>query len=235
MVPGGGGQDSRSGLAGGVGRAPRSRCDLGLRPGPLLLCPSHWSCREPLVSPPFTASASLLSPLRLTLFSGPEWVSQLLSQPPASSPSDPPPLPQGPLCPLCVPCHPERQVLGTWGCWHCICTEHLPLLLRAPLEPAQSSSAQSWLRPAPRASVAGRSHPGSPGTQPALLATAPRACVSGRRWFRGGVTVMRLMGQGTNPPSCWCGLSCCSPSFCFRGILELTFLQPVLGFPSVLS
>ena len=71
--------------------------------------------------------------------------------------------------------------------------------------------------------------------EPALLGTAPRACVSGRRWVRGDVTVMWLVGRGTDPLSCWCGLSCCSPSFCFRGTLELTFLQPVVGFPSVLS
>ena len=132
MVPGGGGQERRDGLAGGVGGALRSWCDLGLRPGPLLLCPSCWSHWDPHVPPPFTTSASLLSPLRPTLFSGPEWVSRLLSHPSASFPSDPPPLLQGPPCPLCIPCHPERQVLGTGGRWCCMCAKHLPLLLRAP-------------------------------------------------------------------------------------------------------
>lgn len=85
----------------------------------------------PLCHLPSPASASLLSPPRPTLSSDPEWASGLPSQPPASFPSDPPPLPQGPRCPLRVPCHPERLVLGTWGRWCCVCAEHLPLLLPA--------------------------------------------------------------------------------------------------------
>ena len=44
--------------------------------------------------------------------------------------------------------------------------------------------------------------PREPRHQLALLAAAPRACGSGRRWFRGGVTLMRLTGQGTDPRSC---------------------------------
>lgn len=47
--------------------------------------------------------------------------------------------------------------------------------------------------------------------------------------------MMRLTGQGTDTPSCWRGLSCCSPGFCFWGISELTLRQPVLASPSVLS
>lgn len=207
---------------------------LGCGPFPSCSVTAAGPTGTPLCHLPSPTSASLLSPPRPTLSSGPEWASRLLSQPPASFPSDPPPLPQGPRCPLRV------RVTQRARCWEPggAGTVRVPSTFLScswcPLEPAQSSSARNWPRPASRASEAGRSHPGSPGTQPALLAAAPRACGSGRRWFRGGVTVMRFTGQGT-PASCWRGLSCCSPGFCFRGISELTLRQPVLASPPVLS
>ena len=41
---------------------------------------------------------------------------------------------------------------------------------------------------------------------------------------------MRLTGEGTDPPSCWRGLSCCSPGFCFRGISRVDPAAACPGF-----